>query len=49
MRARRLFCQLAVSKLRYYGVEVARYLGMTTSSVNRSANLMELPELKGYL
>ena len=49
VRARRLFCQLAVKKLRYYGAEVARYLGMTTSAVNRSANSKELPEIKYYL
>ena len=36
-------------KLRYYGAEVARYLGMTTSAVNRSANSKELPEIKDYL
>ena len=49
VRARKLFCQLAVKKLRYYGAEVARYLGMTTSAVNRSANSKELPEIKDYL
>jgi len=49
VRARRLFCQLAVKKLRYYGAEVARYLGMITSAVNRSANWKELPEIKDYL
>lgn len=49
VRVRRVFCQLAVKKLRYYGAEVARYLGMTTSAVNRSANAKELPEVKNYL
>jgi REP element-mobilizing transposase RayT len=49
VRARRLFCQLAVKKLNYYGAEVARYLGMTTSSVNRNANAKENPEIKDYL
>ena len=49
VRARRLFCQLAVKKLKYYGAEVARYLGMTTSAVNRSANAKEVPEIKNYL
>lgn len=47
--ARRLFCQLAVKKLNYYGAEVARYLGMTTSSVNRNAHAKEPPEIKDYL
>lgn len=49
VRARRLFCQLAVKQLNYFGAEVARYLGMTTSSVNRNANAKELPEIKGYM
>jgi len=49
VRARRLFCQLAVKKLKYYGAEVARFLGMSTSAVNRSANAKELPEVKNYL
>ena len=49
VRVRRLFCQLAVKKLNYYGAEVARYLGMSTSAVNRSANAKELPEIKKYL
>ncbi len=49
VRARRILCQLAVKKLNYYGAEVARYLGMTTSAVNRSANSKELPEIKNYL
>jgi hypothetical protein len=49
VRARRIFCQLAVRKLNYYGAEVARYLGMTTSAVNGSANAKELPEINNYL
>jgi hypothetical protein len=36
-RRRRLFCQLAVEKMGYPGAEVARYLGITTSAVNRLA------------
>ena len=43
VKARRLFCQLAVKKFRYSGAEVARYLGTTTSSVNRLANSPEMP------
>jgi REP element-mobilizing transposase RayT len=49
VRARRILCQLAVKKFNYYGAEVARYLGMTTSAVNRSANSKELPEITNYL
>jgi putative transposase len=43
VKARRLFCQLAVKKFGYSGAEVARYLGTTTSSVTRLANSIELP------
>ena len=35
--ARRMFCQLAVKKLGYPGAAVARFLGVTTSAVNRAA------------
>ena len=45
----RLFYQLAVKRLGYYGAEVARYLGITTSAVNRNANSEELLEVKNYL
>jgi hypothetical protein len=44
--ARRLVCQAAVKHLGYPGAEVARYLGVTTSSVNRLALSPELPDLK---
>jgi hypothetical protein len=33
----------------YSGAEVARYLGVTTSAVNRLAVSEELPDLKQYL
>jgi REP element-mobilizing transposase RayT/transcriptional regulator with XRE-family HTH domain len=46
VRARRLLCQAAVKQLGYTGAEVARYLGVTTSSVNRLALSPELPDLK---
>lgn len=45
-RVRRLFCQLAVGKMGYSGAEVARYLGVTTSAVNRLALSKELPDLE---
>lgn len=48
-RARRMFCQLAVWKMGYPGAEVARYLGVTTSSVNRLAVSQEVVNLKRYL
>ena len=49
VRARRLFCQLAVRKMGYSGAEVARFLGVTTSAVNRSAASQELPGLDRYI
>jgi hypothetical protein len=44
--ARRLFCQLAVGRMGYTGVEVARYLGATTSFPPQAGltNSEELPE-----
>jgi len=49
VRARRLFCQLAIRKMGYPGAEVARFLGVTTSSVNRLAVSEEVSDLKKYL
>ena len=49
VRARRLFCQLAVRGMGYSGAEVARFLGVTTSAVNRLAVAEELPEVRKYL
>ena len=37
--------QMAMRKLGYTGASVARFLGMTTSSVNRMARLEEMTEL----
>jgi putative transposase len=36
-RARKVFCQVAVKYLGYSGADVARFLGVTTSAVNRLA------------
>ena len=49
VKARRLFCQLAVRGMGYSGAEVGRYLGLTTSAVNRLAVSEVLPDLKKYL
>ena len=48
VRARRLFCQLAIGRMGYLGAEVARYLGVTTSSVNRLAVSEKLGDLTKY-
>ncbi len=49
VRARRLFCQLAIGRMGYPGAEVARFLGVTTSSANRLAISKEVSDLKKYL
>jgi len=49
VRARRVFCQVAVQGLGYSGAGVARFLVVTTSSVNRLAASEKLPEGKLYL
>lgn len=49
VKGRRMFCQLAVGKMGYPGAEVARFLGVTTSSVNRLAVSEEVLDLKKYL
>lgn len=48
-KARKLLCQLAVKKMGYPGAEVARFLGVTTSAVNRTARAEEVPDLNRYL
>ena len=49
VKARTLFCQIAVKKMGYIGAEVARYLGTTTSTVNRRASCKELPEVASHI
>jgi putative transposase len=43
-KARRLFCQLAVRHGGYTGAAVARFLGVSTSAVNRAAWTPPLPD-----
>ena len=47
-QVRRIFSQLAVREMGYAGAEVARYLGVTTSAVNRLAASGESRELFKY-
>jgi len=47
-KARRLFALIAVKKMGYSGAEAARFLGVTTSAVNRLAASEETDELKTY-
>ena len=46
VRSRRIFCQIAVREMGYSGADAARFLGITTSAVNRLAVSDELPEIK---
>jgi REP element-mobilizing transposase RayT len=47
--ARKVFCQLAVKRIGYSGAAVARFLGVTTSLVNRYASSEEVSNLDQYL
>ena len=49
VRARRVFCQLAIGKMGYPGAEVARFLGVTSSSVNRLAVSRAVTNFTKYL
>jgi hypothetical protein len=37
VKARKMFCQVAIKHTGYSGAEVARYLNITTSAANRLA------------
>lgn len=49
VKARRIFCQIAIRKMGYSGANVARFLGISTSAVNRLAVSEELPEAERYI
>jgi REP element-mobilizing transposase RayT len=49
VKARKIFCQVAVKRLGYSGAMVARYLNITTSAVNRLAVLEEYPKVEKIL
>jgi chromosomal replication initiation ATPase DnaA len=49
VKSRRIFSQIAVKKMGYSGADVARFLGINTSAVNRLAFSDELPEVEKYL
>jgi REP element-mobilizing transposase RayT len=49
VKARKLFCQLAVRKMGYSGAAVARFLGVSTSAVNRMAASKDAKNLQGYI
>ena len=49
VRARKMLCQVAVKRLGYSGAAVARFLGVTTSLVNRMASEDEVAGVDRYL
>ena len=49
MSARKEFSQVAVNRLGYSGAAVARFLGVTTSLVNRYASSEEVGNLGQYI
>jgi len=48
VKCRRIFCQIAVKKMGYSGADVARFLGVTTSAVNRLAVSEKLMDIEKY-
>jgi hypothetical protein len=48
-KVRKIFCQVALGRMGYSGIEVARFLGVSTSSVNRLAVSKEEGELRKCL
>jgi REP element-mobilizing transposase RayT len=46
VEARKLLIQVAVGRMKDSGAKVARYLGVTTSAVNRMARYKEVPEVE---
>jgi putative transposase len=49
VKARKIFCQIAVKKMGYSGADVARFIGINTSAVNRLAVSGELPDIEKYI
>ena len=48
VKCRKIFCPLAVKKMGYSGADVARFLGITTSGVNRLAASDVLSDTEKY-
>ena len=49
VKARRLVCRAPKRERGYLRAEMARFLGVTTSSVNRLAISERLPKVRNYL
>jgi len=48
VKSRRIFSQIAVKKMGYSGADMARFLGIIMSAVNRLAISDEAPEVEKY-
>ena len=46
VKLRRMFCQIAVKKMRFSGADVTHFFGINTSAVNRLAVPDELPKVE---
>jgi len=49
VEVRKIVSWIAVRELGYSGADVARYLGVTTSCVNRSVSSGKRPKLEEYI
>ena len=49
VKCRKIICQMAVKKMGYSGADIARYLGVTTSAVNRLTVSEELSDIEKYM
>ena len=49
VKSRRIFCQIAVKKMGYSGADVARFLGINTSAVNRLAISDDVSKIVKYI
>ena len=49
VKSGKIFCQIAIKKMGYSGADVARFLGINTSAVNRLAASGELTEIEKYI
>lgn len=49
VKCRKIFSQLSIKEMGYSGAEVARFLGVTNSAVNKAASSKKLSEVRMYI
>ena len=49
VKCRKIFCQLSIKEMGYSGAEVARFLGVTNSAVNKAASSKKIKEVGKYV